>query len=87
MGDEKDIERAGRMEREADQPTGAEADRPGPGWRAWILSILAAVILSVAATLLLGGSFGVSRATPPGACGIDRAVPCCPPAGGNRGSR
>ncbi len=30
--------------------------RRGPTWRGWVLSILAAVLLSVTATLLLGGS-------------------------------
>ena len=30
--------------------------RRGPTWRGWALSILVAVILSVTATLLLGGS-------------------------------
>jgi len=28
----------------------------GPSWRGWVLSILVAVLLSVTATLLLGGS-------------------------------
>ena len=30
-------------------------DRRGPTWRGWALSILVAVLLSVTATLLLGG--------------------------------
>jgi hypothetical protein len=30
-------------------------DRRGPTWRGWVLSILVAVLLSVTATLLLGG--------------------------------
>lgn len=52
--------------------------RRGPRWKGWVLSIIVAVILSVTATLLLGG-FGAFRP--------DRAVTasgtgssCCPPA-------
>ncbi len=57
--------------------------RPGPTWRAWLLSIVAAVVLSVAATLLLGGSFhlpGGSTAAA-GGCGSASGGPCCPPQG------
>lgn len=39
----------------AGDPHAAEGRR-GPGWKGWVLSILAAIILSVTATLLLGGS-------------------------------
>jgi hypothetical protein len=58
----------------------AEARR-GPTWRGWVLSILAAVILSVTATLLLGGS-GAFRSDRPvdaesGGYGAGRS--CCPP--------
>lgn len=55
--------------------------RPGPTWRAWLLSIVAAVVLSAAATLLLGGSFhlpGGSNAAA-GGCGAGAGGPCCPP--------
>jgi len=38
--------------------------RRGPGWKAWVLSILVAVILSVTATLLLGGSGAGSSCCP-----------------------
>jgi hypothetical protein len=55
--------------------------RRGPTWRGWVLSILAAVILSVTATLLLGGS-GAFRSDHPmdaesGGYGAGRS--CCPP--------
>jgi hypothetical protein len=58
----------------------AEARR-GPTWRGWVLSILVAVILSVTATLLLGGS-GAFRSDRPvdaesGGYGAGRS--CCPP--------
>jgi len=59
--------------------------RRGPTWRGWVLSILVAVILSVTATLILGG---------PGAFLSDRAVAgsggsgcggrCCPPVDGGK---
>lgn len=53
--------------------------RPGPTWRAWVLSIVAAIVLSVAATLILGGSFRLPAASnaAAGGCGADGA--CCPP--------
>lgn len=58
-----------------------EGARPAPTWRAWLLSIVAAVVLSAAATLLLGGSFrlpGASGAAA-GRCGSGAGGPCCPP--------
>ena len=60
--------------------------RRGPSWRAWVLSILVAVALSVTSTLLLGGSgsFRSDRAGEPGAvgggCGSGAGSGCCPPA-------
>jgi hypothetical protein len=38
--------------------------RRGPGWKGWVLSILVAVILSVTATLLLGGYGAGSNCCP-----------------------
>lgn len=40
----------------------------GPAWRSWAVSILAAILISVAATLLLGGGFPF---------GGDDSGPCC----------
>jgi len=58
--------------------------RRGPGWKGWVLSILVAIILSVTATLLLGGSgsFRPGRAVAGGAggCGSGGGSGCCPPA-------
>jgi len=53
--------------------------RRGPTWREWTLSILAAIILSVVVTLLLGGSaaFRSDRSTTAGAVGYGSS--CCPP--------
>ena len=64
-----------------DLPTAGS--RRGPTWRGWVLSILAAIILSVTATLLLGGSgaFRSDRGTAGAggnAYGVGRS--CCPPA-------
>ena len=58
-------------------PRAAEGQR-GPTWRGWVLSILVAVILSVTATLFLGGSssFRQDRA----AAGSGTGSNCCPPA-------
>jgi hypothetical protein len=63
----------------AGDPRTAEGQR-GPTWRGWVLSILVAVLLSVTATLLLGGSgsFRPDRAMAGGATGSGRS--CCPPA-------
>jgi hypothetical protein len=62
--------------------------RRGPGWKGWVLSILVAIILSVTATLLLGGSgsFRPDRAAASGAaaggCGSGAGSNCCPPEAG-----
>ena len=62
----------------------SEEDRRGPTWRGWVLSILVAVLLSVTATLLLGGSgaFRSSSAVEPAAGngGSRTGSGCCPPA-------
>ena len=52
--------------------------RSSPTWRGLVVAVVAAAILSVAATLLLGGSFAPGRATSAGGCGSGSA--CCPPA-------
>ena len=54
--------------------------RRGPSWQGWVLSILVAIILSVTATLLLGGSgsFRPDRAVAAGAAGVGSSY--CPPA-------
>jgi len=60
--------------------------RRSPGWKGWVLSILAAIILSVTATLLLGGSgaFRSDRAVAAGSagsgCGSGAGCGGCPPA-------
>jgi hypothetical protein len=58
--------------------------RRGPTWRGWVLSILVAIILSVTATLLLGGygSFRQDRAIAAGSGGYGSGIgsSCCPPA-------
>jgi hypothetical protein len=68
---------------------GATDVRRGPTWRGWVLSILVAVLLSVTATLLLGGS-GAFRSDPAigagaghtgaGHTGSRAGSSCCPPA-------
>jgi hypothetical protein len=64
-----------------EDPPAAEGYR-GPTWRGWVLSILVAVILSVTATLLLGGSgaFRTDPAVAAGAGGYGAGRSCCPPA-------
>lgn len=74
--------------KETDTPgdPNTEESRSGPGWKGWVLSILVAVILSVTATLLLGGSgsFRSDRAVAAGSagsgCGSGTGCGGCPPA-------
>ena len=77
-------------EKQASTETGATGDlhiaegRRGPTWRGWVLSILVAVILSVTATLLLGGSAAFRSDSTIGA-GMGSGDSwggrsCCPPA-------
>ena len=57
--------------------------RRGPTWRGWVLSILAAILLSVTATLLLGGSSAFrseDAAAGAGGRGSGAGRSCCPPA-------
>jgi hypothetical protein len=65
----------------AGDPHAAEVRRV-PTWHGWILSILVAVILSVTATLLLGGSgvFRSDRAAAAGSAGSGCGGSCCAPA-------
>jgi len=64
-------------------PKGTELkDRTGPTWRGFALSILAAIVLSVMATLLLGGSWSSYTLHPAaafssGGCGA--GANCCLP--------
>jgi hypothetical protein len=62
-------------------PRVAESRR-GPSWKGWVLSILAAILLSVTATLLLGGSgaFRSDRPVTTEAGGYGAGRSCCPPA-------
>ncbi len=58
--------------------------RRGPTWRGWVFSILVAIILSVTATLLLGGyaafrsDSAIGAGMGSGGSGGERS--CCPPA-------
>ncbi|OGP79374.1 MAG: hypothetical protein A2Z13_01385 [Deltaproteobacteria bacterium RBG_16_64_85] len=66
-------ERVPRAEEELKDISG----RPAPTWRAWVISIIAAIVLSVTATLLLGGSFRFpGAAAVSGGCG--QGSDCCP---------
>ena len=62
---------------------GATDVRRGPSWRGWVLSILVAVLLSVTATLLLGGYEAFRSdcaAVATGGRGSGAGSSCCPPA-------
>jgi len=84
-------EKGKRESTEADTPgdPGTAEGRRGPGWKGWVLSILVAIILSVTATLLLGGSsaFRSDRAAAgAGGCGpgAGSGSGCCPPSGAGK---
>ena len=69
MEEEKGMQESTEMRRSTEaiaaRGSATAEGRRGPTWRGWVLSILVAIILSVTATLLLGGS---------GAFRSDRAV-------------
>ena len=46
-----------------------------PTWRGLFIAVIAAIVLSVTATLLLGGSFGSERSGSAGGCGAGSG--CC----------
>jgi phosphate/sulfate permease len=76
-------EREGAMTNDRDEPTRADPgghaagrEKPAPSFRAWVVTILAAALLSAGATLLLGGSdladtpsAGAGRGCDTGCCG------------------
>jgi len=86
MEEEKEMQEATEIrdstETDARGGPGTLEGRRGPTWRGWVLSILVAIILSVTATLLLGGSgaFRSDRAVAAGASGSGTGSSCCPPA-------
>ncbi len=65
-------------------PEREEEPRIGPTWRGLLIAVIAAVVLSVGATLLLGGTFGFTRQGAATGCGAGAASDCCAPANGNR---
>jgi hypothetical protein len=69
------------METTATGDSNTAEGRHGPSWRGWVLSILVAIILSVTATLFLGGSgaFRSDRAAAgAGDCGSGAGSSNCP---------
>jgi len=76
---EKDIETGGLPRSEVTGPQGP-VGRPAPSWRAWVVSIIVAIVLSVTATLLLGGSNRLTGGGVSGGCGSGSN--CCPPSDG-----
>lgn len=60
-------------------PEGEEEYRSRPTWRGLLIAVIAAVVLSVGATLLLGGSYGFTRQGAASGCGAGGAGNCCPP--------
>lgn len=81
---EEDKEKQDLTEPDVPEDLTMEQGRRGPTWRGWVLSILVAVILSVTATLLLGGS-GAFRSDSAigagmGSGGSAGERSCCPPA-------
>ncbi len=52
-----------------------QAGLSSPTWRGFLIAVIAAIVLSVTATLLLGGSFGSERSGSTGGCGAGSG--CC----------
>jgi hypothetical protein len=52
-----------------------QAGLSSPTWRGLLIAVIAAIVLSVTATLLLGGSFGSERSGSAGGCGAGSG--CC----------
>jgi hypothetical protein len=92
MEEEKGMQEVTDMQESAESTSTGDPNtsegRHGPSWRGWVLSILAAIILSVTATLLLGGSgsFRQDRAIAAGlgGCGSGTGSNCCPTADAGR---
>ena len=53
----------------------SQAGISSPTWRGLLIAVIAAIVLSVTATLLLGGSFGSERSGSTGGCGAGSG--CC----------
>ena len=72
------------MEKDVQEDLTTVKGRRVPTWRGWVLSILVAVILSVTAALLLGGSIAFRSGSAIGAGvssgGSEAGHNCCAPA-------
>ena len=85
MEEEKGMEESSVLRESTETAAGGDSpnaeSRRGPTWRGWVLSILVAIILSVTATLLLGGSgaFRSDRPVAEEAGGYGAGRSCCPP--------
>lgn len=66
-------------------PEREEEHRSRPTWRGLLIAVIAAVVLSVGATLLLGGTFGVTREGAAAGCGAGAVSDCCSPADSRSG--
>ncbi len=75
-GERLDMEKNGEM-----QETGDQTGTTSPTLRGLVIAVIAAIILSLATTLLLGGSFGIYNRGAATECGS--GSPCCPPAAGS----
>jgi len=76
MEQKKDMNNEASVFPVAEGERSTPAGRPSPGWRGLAIAVVVAVVLSVSATLLLGGSFRAGSYTGGSACGS--GGPCCP---------
>lgn len=60
-------------------PERGEGERTRPTWRGLLIAVIAAVVLSVGATLLLGGTFRFTREGATSGCGAGAVSDCCAP--------
>lgn len=66
-------------------PEREEEHRSRPTWRGLLIAVIAAVILSVGATLLLGGTYGFTRQGAASGCGAGAVSDCCAPGNSRSG--
>ena len=84
MDEGMDVRETRDLRRE--EPLPGEGDPDGrtgsssPTWRGLLIAVVAAIVLSVTATLLLGGSYGIYGGRQAKGCGPGSA--CCPPSTG-----
>ena len=64
-----------------------EKRRPGHTWRGLVVAVIAAIVLSAGATLILGGTYGFTRQGAAAGCGAGAVRDCCAPPESGQGGK